>query len=68
MFAAIVPAAIIAVASQSEVKGDYHMIPHHGGGGYHQLQVNQAYGDAPCEIQVAVRGSDGGLLYYTCKY
>lgn len=67
MFAAIVPAAIIAVATQSEVKGDYHMIPHHDGGGYHQLQVNQAYGDVPCEIQVAVRGKAGNVLYYTCK-
>ena len=68
MFAALVPAVIIAVASQSEIQDGKHMIPHHGGGGYHELQVNQSYGDAPCEVQSAVRGEDGSLLYYTFKY
>ena len=68
MFAALVPAVIIAVASQSDIQDDKHMIPHHGGGGYHELQVNQSYGDSPCEVQTAVRGEGGSLLYYTCKY
>lgn len=29
---------------------------------------NENHGVAPCEVQTAVRGDDGGLLYYTCKY
>lgn len=28
---------------------------------------NENYGDAPCEIQTAVRGESGNVLYYTCK-
>lgn len=29
---------------------------------------NENHGVAPCEIQTAARGSDGSVLYYTCKY
>ena len=67
MLAIVVPAVLLAAATQTHVEGDNHMIPHHGGGGYHEFQVNKAYGDAPCEVQVAVRGKSGDVLYYTCK-
>ena len=30
--------------------------------------TNTATGASPCEIQTAVRGSEGQVLYYTCKY
>lgn len=29
---------------------------------------NENHGVSPCEIQTAVRGSEGQVLYYTCKY
>ena len=67
MLAIAIPAVILAAATQTHVEGDVHKIPHHNGGGYHELQVNQAHGNAPCEIQVAVRGKAGNVLYYTCK-
>lgn len=67
MLAIAIPAVILAAATQTEVNNDVHMIPHHNGGGYHELKVNQAYGDSPCEVQVAVRGKAGNVLYYTCK-
>lgn len=28
---------------------------------------NEIYGSSPCEVQVAVKGSKGQVLYYTCK-